>query len=170
MKYVANFPVTINHNRTISLFDTGATISCMSKSCFDKLQSLPKLIQTNACRINWANGNSLGLIIMTMCTLKFPKNFTNNSLFAKCTRTSYVRLSFLPLLFNRNILVLLQPATPKSSTEINCKIGPCIISLTCKPYLHTSTATHICHDSISSNHTTKNNGNNTQHIQWHTQA
>ena len=38
MKYAANFPVTINYNKIISLFDTGATISCMSKSCFDKLQ------------------------------------------------------------------------------------------------------------------------------------
>ena len=36
-KYAANFPVTINNNQTISLFDTGATISCMSKACFEKL-------------------------------------------------------------------------------------------------------------------------------------
>ena len=30
-KYATNFPVTINKNLTISLFDTDATISCMSK-------------------------------------------------------------------------------------------------------------------------------------------
>ena len=38
MKYAANFPITINKNNTISLFYTGATISCMSKGCFNKLQ------------------------------------------------------------------------------------------------------------------------------------
>ena len=31
MKYAGSFPVTINNNNTISLFDTGTTISCMSK-------------------------------------------------------------------------------------------------------------------------------------------
>ena len=37
MKYAANFPVTNNNNNTISPFDTGATISWLSKTCFDKL-------------------------------------------------------------------------------------------------------------------------------------
>ena len=44
MKYDANFPVTINNNNTVSLFDTGATISYMSKACFDKLQPKPALV------------------------------------------------------------------------------------------------------------------------------
>ena len=73
MKYAANFHVTINHNRTISLFDTGATISCMSKLCFDNLQSQPKSIQTSTYRVHCANGNSLGPIGMTTCTLKFRR-------------------------------------------------------------------------------------------------
>ena len=46
MKYAANFPMTINKNNTISLFATGATISHMSKTCLDKLQSKPTLVQT----------------------------------------------------------------------------------------------------------------------------
>ena len=81
MKYAANFPVTINQNRTISLFDTGTAIVCMFKSCFDELQPQPKLVKTNAYRVNGANWNSLSPIGMTTCTLKFPKNSTNNSLF-----------------------------------------------------------------------------------------
>ena len=72
MKYAANFSITIIQNRTISLFNTGATISCMSKSCFDKLQPHPKLVRTNTYRVNGANENSLGPIGMTTCTLKFP--------------------------------------------------------------------------------------------------
>ena len=73
MKYAANFPVTINHTRTISLLNTGATISCMSKSCFEKLHPQPKLVQTSTYRIHCADGNSLGPIGMTTCTLKFPQ-------------------------------------------------------------------------------------------------
>ena len=74
MKDAANFPVTINQNR-IFLFDTGATISCMSKSCFDKLQPQPKLVRKNTYRVNGTDGNSPGPIRMTTCTLKFPKTF-----------------------------------------------------------------------------------------------
>ena len=36
-KYAASFPVRVNNNQTISLFDTCATISYMPKACFDKL-------------------------------------------------------------------------------------------------------------------------------------
>ena len=75
MKYATNFPVTIHRNRTISLFDTGTIISCMSKSCFNKLQLQPKLVRTNTCKVNIANWNSLGPIGMTTCTLKVPKKF-----------------------------------------------------------------------------------------------
>ena len=65
MKYATNFPMTINKNNTISLFDTGATISCMSKTCFDKLQPKPILVQTHTYKVNGANGNGLGPIGMT---------------------------------------------------------------------------------------------------------
>ena len=75
MKYAANFPVTINKNNTISLFDTGATISCMSKACFDKPQPKPALLQTHTYKVNDANGNSLGPLRMTTCTPEFPKKF-----------------------------------------------------------------------------------------------
>ena len=74
MKYAAIFPVTINKNNTISLFDTGATISCMPKACFDKLQPKPTLVQIHTYRVNGADGNSLGSIGMTTCTLEFPNN------------------------------------------------------------------------------------------------
>ena len=73
MKYAANFPVTINNNNTISLFDTGATISCMSKACFDILQPKPTLVQMCTYKVNGANGNSLGPLGTTTCTLEFPK-------------------------------------------------------------------------------------------------
>ena len=75
MKYAANFPVTINNNNTISLFHTGATISCMSKACFDKLQPKPTLVQTHAYKVNGANDNSLGPLGTIKCTLEFPTKF-----------------------------------------------------------------------------------------------
>ena len=75
MKYPANFPITINNNSAISLFDTGATISCMSKACFNKLQPKPALVQTHTYKVNGANGNSLGPLGTTTCTLEFPKQF-----------------------------------------------------------------------------------------------
>ena len=74
-KYAANYPVTINKNNTISLCDTGATISCMPKACFEKLDPKPTLIQKHTYKINGANGNSLGPIGTTTCTLEFPKKF-----------------------------------------------------------------------------------------------
>ena len=40
-KYTTNFPVTINNNKTVSLFDMGATIYCMLKACFEKLEHKP---------------------------------------------------------------------------------------------------------------------------------
>ena len=40
-KYAANFPVKVNNNQTPSLLHTHATISCMSKTCFDKLDPKP---------------------------------------------------------------------------------------------------------------------------------
>ena len=75
MKYAAHFPVSINYNRTISLFDTGATVPCMSKSCFDKLQPQQKLVKTKTYRVHCAEDNSPDSIGMTKCTLDFPKKF-----------------------------------------------------------------------------------------------
>ena len=45
MKYAAIFAVKITTNNNISLFDTGATLSCMPKACFDKLQPKPTLVK-----------------------------------------------------------------------------------------------------------------------------
>ena len=42
--------------KTVSLFDTGATISCMPKACFDKLDPKPNLMQTQTYKVNGANG------------------------------------------------------------------------------------------------------------------
>ena len=52
----ANIPVKGNNNHTVSLFDTGATIPCMSKSCFDKLGPKPPLITQQTYRVNGADG------------------------------------------------------------------------------------------------------------------
>ena len=68
MKYAANFPTTINKNNTIFLFDTGATISSMSKAWCDKLQPKPSLVLTHTYKANGADGNSLGPLRMTTCT------------------------------------------------------------------------------------------------------
>ena len=82
MKYAANFPVTINKN-TISLFDPGVTISCMSKAFFEKLQPKLTLVQTNTYEVNCANGNSLGHIGMTTYALEFPKKFQQQFIICK---------------------------------------------------------------------------------------
>ena len=47
------FLLQLRNNNTISLFDTGATISCMSKACFDKLQPKPTLVQTHTYKVKW---------------------------------------------------------------------------------------------------------------------
>ena len=78
-----NFPVTINTINTISLFDTGATISCMPKACFDKLQPKPTLVQTHTIKVNGADGNSLGPIRMTACTFEFPQKFQQQFIVCK---------------------------------------------------------------------------------------
>ena len=76
MKYAANFPVIITNNNTISLFDTGAT---MSKACFDNLQPKAALVQTHTYKVNGANCNRFGPLGMTTCTLEVSKNSNNNS-------------------------------------------------------------------------------------------
>ena len=71
----ANFPVIINRNYTISPFDTGATISCMFKACFNKLQLKPKLVETNIYKVNGVDGSTICPIGMTSYTVRFPKKF-----------------------------------------------------------------------------------------------
>ena len=61
--------------KTISLFDTDATISCMSKTCFVKLDPIPTLAQTQMYKVNGTNGDSLSPLDATTCTLEFPKKF-----------------------------------------------------------------------------------------------
>ena len=63
MKYATNFPVMINKNNTISVFDTGPTIPKQA------------LVQTHTYKVNGTYGNSLRPLRMTICTLEFPKKF-----------------------------------------------------------------------------------------------
>ena len=74
-KYAANFPVKVHNNQTISLFETGATISCMSETCFEKLDPKPPLITQDTYRGNDADSNSLDPLGTTTFTLDFPKKF-----------------------------------------------------------------------------------------------
>ena len=74
-KYAANFPAIVNNNQTVSLFNTGATISCILKSYFDKLYPRPLLITKHPCRVNSTDSNSLGSFGIATCTLEFPKKF-----------------------------------------------------------------------------------------------
>ena len=62
------------------LFNTGATISCMSKACFDKLYLKPKLTQTYTYKVNGANANSLGPLGTPTCTLEFTRKFQQQSI------------------------------------------------------------------------------------------
>ena len=79
MKNAAYFPVTINKNNHISLFDTETIISCMSKACFYKLQPKPVLVESHRHRVNGTKCNGLGPSGMTTCILEFPQKFTSNS-------------------------------------------------------------------------------------------
>ena len=103
MKYAINFPLTTNKNNNISLFDTGATIFCMAKPCFDKLQPKPTLVQTNTYKVNGADGNSLGLIRMTTCTHEFLLEIsTTIHHLQTLTLTCYSRFRLLSYLINWN--------------------------------------------------------------------
>ena len=99
MKCATHFPVTINNNNTISLFDTGGIIPCMSKACFDKLQPKPALVQKH--KVNSAGGNSLGPLRTTTCTLEFPKKFQQQ--FIVCEHFLYPII--LGLDFSHNYLI-----------------------------------------------------------------
>ena len=61
------------------LYLTHATMSCMSKAYFDKLDSKLVLIQIHTYKVNGADSNSLGPLGTTTCTLEFPKHFCNSS-------------------------------------------------------------------------------------------
>ena len=74
-KYAASFPVKVNNNQTFSLFDTGATVSCLLESCFDKLDPKPLLIIKHPYRVKGTDGNILGHTGTATCTLEFPKKF-----------------------------------------------------------------------------------------------
>ena len=75
MQNVTNFLVKCNSNETISLSDTGATISCMPKASFDKLDPKPKLMQSQAFKVNGTDGNSCGPLGTTICILEYPRKF-----------------------------------------------------------------------------------------------
>ena len=83
IKYATNFPVTINKNEIISLFDTGDIISCISKECFDKLDPKPASIQTHTYTVYGTNDNSLGPPWTTTCTLEFLKKFQQQFIVCK---------------------------------------------------------------------------------------
>ena len=85
----------------VSLFDTCATISCMSKACFDKLDYKPLLITKCTYRVNGADGNSLGPLTTTTCTLEFPKMFQQQ--FIVCEHL--LRPIILGLDFSHNYLI-----------------------------------------------------------------
>ena len=82
-KYGTNFPVTINSNHTIFFFDTGATISCMSKTCFEKLDPKPTLKQTHTLKVNGTDSSSHGPLGTTACTLEFPRKFQQQFIVCK---------------------------------------------------------------------------------------
>ena len=69
-KNVANFQVKIHNKQMVSLFDIGATISCMSIVCFDNLDLKPHSLTKCIYRVNGADGNSLGPLSTTTCTLR----------------------------------------------------------------------------------------------------
>ena len=91
-------PAEVNNNQTVSLFDTGASISCMSKSCFNKLDPRPPLITKHSYRVNGTDGNSLGLLVLANCTLEFPKKIQQQ--FIICEHL--LRLIILGLDFSHN--------------------------------------------------------------------
>ena len=73
----------VNKSNTISQFDTGATISSMSNTCFDQLQPKPALVQTHTYKVNGANSNSHCPIRMTTCTFTFPKKYQQEFIVCK---------------------------------------------------------------------------------------
>ena len=86
---------------SVSLFDTGATISCMSKACFGKLDPKPPLTATHTYRVNGVDGNSLGPLGTTTCTLGFPKKFQQQLIVCE----HLLRLIILGLDFSHNYLI-----------------------------------------------------------------
>ena len=165
MKYATNFPVTINKNNTISLFDTGATISCMSEACFDNLQPKLTLVQTNTYKVNDANSNSLGPIRMTTWTLEFPKHFQQQCIIYK----HIIWPVILGLDFSYNYLIGIDWFF---ANQLHLHQGPrsIIISdpspfpLHCQPNIYITATMHNSWNNFSSHHTTKDISNSTCHI------
>ena len=129
MKYAANFPVTINKNNTISLFDTEATMSCISKACFDKLWLRPALVQTHTYKVNGANGNRLGLIGMTTCTLEFLQKFQQQFIVSK--HLLWAVILGLDLSLNYLIRIDWFSTNQLHQHQDHHSIRPCTISSTC---------------------------------------
>ena len=106
MKYAANFPVTINKNNTISLFDIEAIISCMSKVCFNKLQPKLTLVQTNTYKENGADGISLGQIGNDHMYSWIPYKISTIIHHSKTlTSNCYSRIRLFPYILDWNSLV-----------------------------------------------------------------
>ena len=65
----------------MSLFDTDATISCMSKAGFDKLDPKPTLIQTHMYKVNGAKGIVSVPLAQLHVLWNSPRNPSNSSYF-----------------------------------------------------------------------------------------
>ena len=171
MKYAANFPVTINNNNTISLFDTGGTISCMSKACFDKLQPKPALVQTHGYKVNGAKSNSFGPVRTNSCILKFPKKISTAVRSLQTPPSPYhFKPTFSTCLPNWNLLAFHWSVTSSPRTLIYCSCRPCTIPFTCLPNFYLTYSTHISQNNLLSHNTTKNISNSTHNFQHCTET
>ena len=83
MKYAANFSVTINNNNGISLFDTGTTISYMSKACFDKLDPKPVLVPHTHIQSKWYQWQQPRSSRNHYMYLEFPQKFQQQLIVCK---------------------------------------------------------------------------------------
>ena len=77
------FHLKVNNNQTVSLFETAATSFCMSTTCFDKLDSKLPLITQCTHKVHGTDGNSLGTLGTTTCTLEFPKKVQQQFIFCE---------------------------------------------------------------------------------------
>ena len=55
----ANFPVKIAGRNATALYDTSANVSCMSYTCYTKLQDLPSLRNIHVLSLQSATGHDL---------------------------------------------------------------------------------------------------------------
>ena len=139
-KYAANFPGKINNNNTVSLFDTGASIPCMSKSCFNKLDPKCPLITKQPYRVNGTDGNSLGPLGTANCTLEFPKKFQQQ--FIICEHL--LRSIILGLDFSHNFKIGIDWF---STNQLNLHQGPQSIVSDHTPFpLHSNQISTLPHN------------------------